>query len=284
MTTTLDRPPAPPQRSDGARALLWAGGILGALMIAAGAYSLVNLLVFTNADPATVTGSASYDAAPVVELVADGDVTVTTGGSGVEVERTSRAVSAHTSYKASVSGDRLVVKHTCDWWRPGFCSAGLNVTVPRGTQVVVRASDGSVEARSLVGPLTVNPSDGATTITDIEGDVSLRAADGSAMIDDVRGDVTARTSDGQIDVSGVTGSVSTHTSDGRTTISAVDGDIDARAADGDVTVFGNGEPVALTIATNDGRQTVDAPTDPNASVRVSIHTVDGDASYLGPDS
>ena len=62
MTTTLDRPPAPPQRSGGARALLWAGAILGALMIAMGAYSLVNLLVFTNADPSTVTGRASYEA------------------------------------------------------------------------------------------------------------------------------------------------------------------------------------------------------------------------------
>ena len=82
----------------------------------------------------------------------------------------------------------------------------------------------------------------------------------------------------------MTGAVTTRTSDGRTTIATVDGDITARASDGDVTVYGNGEPVALTIATNDGQQTVDAPTDPNAPVSVHIRTVDGAASYLGPAS
>ena len=220
----------------------------------------------------------------MVELVADGDITVTTGGSGVEVERTSRVASSHATYKASVSGDRLVVKHVCAWWHPGYCEAGLNVTVPSGTEVVVRGSDGSVEATSLTGPLTVHTSDGETTISDIDGDVSLQSADGDATIDDVRGDVSARSSDGRIDVANVTGSVTTHTSDGRTTIAEVDGNVDARASNGDVTVYGNGEPVALTIETNDGRQTVDAPTDPSASVSVHIHTVDGDATYLGPRS
>ena len=82
----------------------------------------------------------------------------------------------------------------------------------------------------------------------------------------------------------MTGAVTTHTSDGRTTIAAVDGDVDARASDGDVTVYGNGEPVALTMQTSDGRQTVDAPTDPDAPISVRIHTADGDASYLGPRS
>jgi len=282
MTATLDRPPAPPKRSGGARSLLWIGGIVGALMLVTGAYSIVNLLVFTNADPSTVTGTATYDAAPVVELVADGDISVTTGGSDVHVERTSRVASSHATYKASVSGDRLVVKHVCAWWHPGYCEAGLNVTVPSGTEVVVRGSDGAVEATSLTGPLTVHASDGRATISDIDGDVSLQSGDGSVTIDDVRGDVGAHTSDGRIDVSAVTGSVTTHTSDGRTTISAVDGDIDARASDGDVTVYGDGEPVALTIETSDGRQTVDAPTDPSASPTVRIHTSDGDASYLGP--
>jgi len=282
MATTLDRPPAPPQRSGGARALVWVGAILGALMLASGAYSTVNLLVFTNSDPATAIATASYEAAPVVELVADGDITVTTGGPDVDVERTSRTASIHATYKASRNGDRLVVRHECDWWRPGFCAAGLNVTVPEGTQVVVRAEDGSIEATSLTGPLTVRASDGATTISDIDGDVSVRAADGSVSVDDVRGDLETRTSDGWTDVSRVTGTVVTHANDGRTTIAAVDGNVDARASDGDVTVYGNGEPVALTIATSDGRQTVEAPTDPNASISVRIRTVDGSASYLGP--
>ncbi|WP_426593365.1 DUF4097 family beta strand repeat-containing protein [Cellulomonas sp. McL0617] len=284
MTATLDRPPAPPRRSTRARVLVWTGAIVGALMLASGASSLLDLLVFTNADPATVVATASYDAAPVVELVADGEVTVTTGGPRVDVERTSRTASVKATYSAVVTGDRLVVKHTCDWWRPGFCSAGLKVTVPDGTQVVVRASDGAVHATSLTGPLTVHTSDGASTITHVSGDVSLRSSDGHATITDVRGSVDAQTSDGAITVDQVTGSVTTRTRDGRTTISAVDGNISARASDGPVTVYGNGAPVALTMTTADGKQTIEAPTDPAAPVSVTIHTSDGHASYLGPRS
>jgi len=273
MTTT---------RSTGARVLVWIGGLLGAAMIVSGAFSAVDVIATQNADPATAVATASYEAAPVVELVADGDVTVTTGGVAVDVERTSRTASARTTYSATRTGDRLVVRHECDWWRPGFCAAGLRVTVPDGTEVVIRASDGSVSATSLTGPLTVRTSDASTTVSDINGNVSLRTADGSTTISDVRGSVTARSSDGPITVDRVTGSVTTHTSDGRTTIAEVDGDIDARSSDGSVTVFGNGIPVALDITTNDGRQTIEGPTDPDASVSVRIDTVDGSASFLGP--
>ena len=59
-------------------------------------------------------------------------------------------------------------------------------------------------------------------------------------------------------------------------------DIDAHASDGDVTVYGTGEPVALDISTNDGRQTIEGPIDPTSSGHVRIRTSDGDASYLGP--
>ena len=59
-------------------------------------------------------------------------------------------------------------------------------------------------------------------------------------------------------------------------------DVEAVTSNGHVTVFGTGEPVALTISTSNGRQTVDAPTDPSASRTVFIRTSDGNVSYLGP--
>ncbi len=209
---------------------------------------------------------------------------MTTGGPRVDVERTSRTASVHAAYSAVVTGDRLVVRHTCDWWRPGFCSAGLDVTVPDGTQVVVRSSDGAVRATSLSGPLSVHTANGSSRIAHIDGDVSLRSSDGDATITDVRGSVDAQSADGAITVDRVAGTVTTHTSDGRTTISAVDGDIQARGSNGPVTVYGNGVPVALTMTTADGEQTIEAPTDPAAPISVTIHTSDGHASYLPPRS
>ena len=78
------------------------------------------------------------------------------------------------------------------------------------------------------------------------------------------GDAVARSSDGSIEVAGV------------------QGDVEATTSNGDATVFGTGEPVALTISTSNGRQTVEAPTDPSAPRTVLIRSYDGHVSYLAP--
>ncbi|WP_315095441.1 DUF4097 family beta strand repeat-containing protein [uncultured Cellulomonas sp.] len=285
MTDTLERPvdtPAPAPRSSAARALTWTGGIVGGILLLSGAYSAVDLLVLGSDDATTTSGQASYSAAPVVELIADGAVTVTTGGDRVEVERTASSALATPEYRADQVGDRLLVSYRCDWWRPGFCSASLDVTVPDGTAVVVRASDGSVSAASLSGPLDVRASDGEIAVSDIDGDVTVRTADGRTGISDVRGSVSVHAADGSITVADVSGSVTTRASDGRTEISGVRGDVDAMASDGDVTVYGTGRPVALDISTADGGQTVEGPVDPDASTHVRIRLADGHASYLRP--
>lgn len=285
MTSTLERPvdaQSPAPRGPGARALTWTGAIVGGVLLLSGAYSAVDLLAMGSDDATTVTESATYDAERVVEIVADGHVTVTTGGDRVEVDRTSRTVLAAAHYRTDVSGDRLLVSYRCDWWRPGFCSASLDVTVPEGTSVVVRASDGFVNATALSGPIDVHLSDGAVDVSDIVGDVTVRTADGRTDISAVRGSVDASSADGAIAVSDVSGDVTTQSSDGRTEISQARGNIDARASDGDVTVFGTGEPVALEILTADGGQTVEGPVDPDSSIHVRIATVDGHAEYLRP--
>ena len=121
MTSTLERPvdaPSPAPRGQGARALTWAGGIVGGVLLLSGAYSAVDLLATSSDDATTVSQSASYDAAPVVEIVADGHINVTTGGDRVEVERTSSTLLAAAHYRSDVVGDRLRVSYRCDWWRP----------------------------------------------------------------------------------------------------------------------------------------------------------------------
>lgn len=284
MTTTLDRPPVtpPPAPTPAARALTWTGAVVGGVLLLFAGFSALSLLVLGSDDATTTSHTASYPAAPVVELIADGHVTVTTGGDRVEVERTKRTMLTPARYTAAQAGDRLTVSYRCESWRPGFCSASLDVTVPDGTAVVVRASDGPVDATALRGPLDVRASDGDSRISDIDGDVTVRASDGSTDVSDVRGSVTVSSADGAVTVSGVSGSVTARSSDGRVEIADVQGDVDAHASDGDVTVYGTGEPVALDISASDGRQIVEGPTDPTASTHVRIRTSDGDAAFLGP--
>ncbi|GEK20424.1 DUF4097 family beta strand repeat-containing protein [Cellulomonas xylanilytica] len=289
MTDTLERPvgppnpaPSPTPRGPGARALTWVGGIVGGVLLLSGAYSAVDLLAMGSEGATTVAESATYDGAPVVELVADGHVTVTTGGDRVEVDRTSRTVLSTATYRVDESSDRLRVSYRCEWWRPGFCSASLDVTVPDGTSVIVRALDGTVTATSLRGPLDVHVSDGSVDVSEIDGDVTVRSADARTSVRDVRGTVDVSSADGPIEISDVSGDVTAQSSDGRTEIWDARANIDVRSSDGGVTVHGTGRPVALDITTADGRQTVEGAVDPTSPIHVRIDTVDGYVEYLGP--
>lgn len=280
MTTTLERPtttPNPPRRS---RGLVWTGGVIGAVIVLGTAWNLVGLALWADADHATSSATSTYAARPVVELVADGDVDVRAGGDRVVVERIARTGITSLHYAVDESADRLTVKHECGWF--GSCRASLAVSVPAGTAVVVHASDGDVTARDLSGALDVRAGDGRTEVRDLAGDLTLASSDGAVDVRSVQGDVDVRSNDGSTSVDGVSGSLTATSGDGRVTVSGVLGDVDVSSNDGDVTVHGTGDPVALDIQVNDGRRTVDAPTDPNAGRTVRIHVNDGDASYLGP--
>lgn len=280
-TQTAPRPPQPPQ-TPGSRMLRTFGAVFAGLLVLAGAWASIGTIASLWGGRDTQTATATYGARPTVELVADGGVTVATGGDQVVVHRTWRVPLGSIHYSVDDSADRLVVKHRCPQFIDGSCTASLAVTVPTGTAVVVHASDGQVAIRDVQGAVTARLSDGSASITGVHGAVDVRSADGHVDVRDVVGDVTARSSDGSVLVSGVTGDVTAHSTDGRVDVAAVDGDVDASSADGDVTVRSTGEPVALDISTSDGRQTVQAPTDPSATRHVRIHSTDGDVAFLGP--
>ena len=77
----------------------------------------------------TSVSTQVYASAPVVELSADGDVTVTgTSTDAVTVERRSRTGLQETRYTASEAADLVRVEHTCPRvWSNGVCQAKLAV-------------------------------------------------------------------------------------------------------------------------------------------------------------
>jgi hypothetical protein len=285
MTTTTPTPtktdPQPPQTSAG-RSLRMVGVVLAALFVATAAWGAIGTLASAWGGRDATTATATYPARPTVELDADGDVTVSSGGDRVVVERTSRVPFGHVRYSVEDSTDRLLVRHRCPVLVSGSCHADLAVTVPAGTTLVVRSHDGQVSAHDVQGDLTARLGDGSASIAGVRGDVDVTTGDGHLDVRDVVGAVSARSSDGSVLVSGVQGDVSARSSDGRVDVAAVEGDVEATSSDGDVTVRSTGEPVALDISTTDGRQTVQAPTDPSATRTVRIHSSDGDVAFLGP--
>lgn len=308
--------PGPRPRSAGARTLLWAGVGLGALAIAQVTYQGVDWLAAT-----TTTSTETYAAAPVVELTADGSVTVTgTRTDSITVERRARTGLQETSYSVSESADQVTVEHTCPrWWSNGVCQADLTVELPQGTTVVVRSMDGTVRAEGIVGDLDLRTwdgdvsvlgaggavearsasghvevdgaggavaattGDGRVTVRGAGGAVTAKSSSGRVLVDDAQGAVTAVTGDGDVEVRGVSGSAVAKSSSGEVRVAGVTGDVEAITGDGDVVVRGTGKPVALQISTGDGRSTVEAPTDPGAARTVTIRSSSGDVSYLGAE-
>jgi hypothetical protein len=289
--------PTPPGRGPTARVLLGVGAVVAGLAVLWAAVFLVDLAMSK-----TTTAHASYDAAPAVELVADGDVTVRVAEGGVEVDRIAHSGLRSPEYRADESADRLVVTHECDrWlWVASRCAGELDVTVPADTELVVRTSNGDVlasglagdvelgstngriEATAIDGRLEAGTSNGDVTVGRATGDVELRSSNGSIEVSDVGGELVADTSNGRIEVEDVAGAARATTSNGRVEVAGVGGDVHAESSNGDVTVIGDGEPVALTIGTSNGDQTIEGPTDPEAARTVEIRSSNGDVSYLAP--
>ena len=317
-TTTLDAPatnPVAPQPTSSplAVALRTVGIALAAALVAWAAVQAADWAASSEGEERVTFGAAA-----TVELVADGSVTVRAGDSGsVEVRREWREGLLPVSFDAVESGGRLVVSHDCAWFSTA-CHAGLDVTLPADANVVVRASDGRIEVAGIAGDLAARTGSGSIAIERVGGDVVARTGSGKVValgvdgdtelrtgsgsieagqiggsleahtgsgsieVDQITGSLEARSGSGRIEVRDVGGEAFAHTSSGNVFVAAVMSNIDAHTSSGRVTVHGNGTPVALAISTSSGRQTVEAPTDPAAPVKVKIRSSSGAVEYLGP--
>ena len=287
-------PPEPPRRGVTARVLGTVGVLVALAVIAYGALFLVDLTMSE-----TSTTHRSYDAVDTVELVADGDVTVTAAEGDIEVDVIAHSGLRDPGYSEDSSANRLELTHRCGWSIAlPRCSGGLDVTLPAGTEVVVRTENGTIVASGLAGDVSLNTSNGRIEAADIGGsltvdssngdidvtssgaDVEAATSNGEIDVADVDGAVTADSSSGDVTVGSVTGDVSATSSNGTVEISEVGGNVHGESSNGEVTVVGDGEPVALTIETSNGDEIIEGPTDPQAARTVEIRSSNGDVAYL----
>jgi type VI protein secretion system component Hcp len=287
-------PPGSPRPNVTGRVLGTVGAILALAMVGFGALFLVDLSMSE-----TTTTSHSYDAVGTVELVADGDVTVSAAEGDIEVDAIAHSGMREPTYSEDVSGSRLEVTHRCGWsFLLARCSGELDVTLPAGTEVVVRTENGDVVATGLAGEVSLNTSNGRVEadnisgrlladssngdidVTDAQDDVETSTSNGEVSVVGVDGTVTAKTSNGRITIDSVTGDASARTSNGSVEVSAVDGNVYSETSNGRITVVGNGEPVALTLETSNGSETIEGPTDPEADRTVVMRSSNGDVAYL----
>ncbi len=232
---------------------------------------------------------------PVVASDLTGPVDVSSGDGRVELSRIGGDVVAHSG------NGRVEVSDVAGSATVTSSDGAVIVSGVGGDVIEARSGNGSVEVSDVAGSATVSSSDGKVSVSGVGGDVvtarsgngsvevsdvagsaTVSSSDGSVAVNRVDGDVDARSGNGRVEVVGVGGAVTATSSDGPVLVEDAFGSINARSGNGSVTVYGTGVPVALDISSGNGRQTIEAATDPTAPTSVTIRSSDGAVAYLSP--
>src|ERR1700675_2187106 len=207
----------------------------------------------------TVTGRAS-----VRIDTNDGGVRVSTSDSkNVEfrVEYEGYEMDKNLHVEAHQSGDQveLVARITGHWgfsWGTHGRKLHIEVRIPKDADLNAHTGDGSVEASSINGNVTVETGDGSIRANSLIGTIDLHTHDGSINVDTLKGDMRLRTGDGSIEAR------------------LLDGKLDADSGDGHVRIAGRFD--ALNIKTGDG--SVDTHVLPGSKMATSWNIRTGDGS------
>jgi hypothetical protein len=141
----------------------------------------------------------------------------------------------------------------------------IEVHMPREADLNVDTGDGSVEAQSLAGNLSIHTGDGHIRVDGAHGDIRLRTGDGSIEGRELDGKVDADTGDGHVTLEGRFDSLNIKTGDGSITARASSGSKLAtgwniHTGDGSVDMSLPGDLQAnIEASTNDGRISLGIP-------------------------
>ena len=113
-------------------------------------------------------------------------------------------------------------------WSGVSRSAKLIVSVPTGSDLIVRTGDGSIRVDHVHGKLELRSSDGSVTGRDLAGDVVAHTDDGAIRLEGVDGKCDAASDDGSIAVQGRLDGLRVSTEDGSVVVRAAAGSKIAR--------------------------------------------------------
>lgn len=207
----------------------------------------------------TVTGRAN-----VRVDTNDGSVRITTGDSKTvqfHIEYEGYELNSNLHIESKQTGDtvELIARTTGHWgWSWGGHSRRLHIDVlmPQEADLDAHTGDGSVEANSIHGKVSVYTGDGSVRANSLTGTIDLHTNDGSINVDTLKGDIRLHTGDGSIEAR------------------ELDGKLDADSGDGHVRIAGRFD--GLNIKTGDG--SVDTRVLPGSKMATSWNVRTGDGS------
>jgi hypothetical protein len=108
-------------------------------------------------------------------------------------------------------------------WHHISRSARLVVSVPTGSDLIVRTGDGSIRVEHVTGKVELRSSDGSVTGRDLAGDIVAHTEDGAIKLERVDGKCDVASDDGSINVQGRFDGLRVSTEDGGVVVRALPG-------------------------------------------------------------
>jgi hypothetical protein len=266
--------------------VLAVGVVLSVAAIAWGAFQLVNLLGRTSEDrSATLPATGGR----LVVSSSGGSVRVVTG------DVTDIRVVSHLEYGLSAprlrqdaGPDGVRLDASCPWYS-SLCSVDYEIIVPTGMAVSAESSGGSINVRGVTGAVEAGSSGGSITVTDATGSIRAHSSGGSITVNSSTGAVDLDSSGGSIVGTGLRGGQARAESSGggvRLVFDVPPDLVEATSSGGDVEVLlprvAGGYRV--DASSSGGDQTVDVPTDPASTRRVTVQSSGGDARVLSTEA
>jgi hypothetical protein len=205
----------------------------------------------------------------------------------------------------SQTGDRIDLEVRIPREHHGFGTGHRSITVvlrvPKQADLDVHTGDGSIEAQSVSGRLSLSTGDGSITAEGLQGEIHLHSGDGSIRARGLTGRLEADTGDGHLDVRGRFDILNLHTGDGGIEAavepgSRLESEWSLRSGDGGITLrLPEGLGADLDAHTGDGGIVLEKPVTVAGTIRehavrgklgpgglpLKIHTGDGSIRLLG---
>ncbi len=217
----------------------------------------------------------------------DGGVRVSTGDTKTvefRVEYEGYELDKNLHIETRQNGDQveLVARVTGHW---GFSWGGrgrrlrIEVRMPKDADLNAHTGDGSVEASSINGNVTVQTGDGSIRANSLTGTIDLHTNDGSINVDTLKGQIRLHTGDGSIEARELDGKLDADSGDGHVRIAGRFDALNIKTGDGSVdthVLSGSKMAGSWNIRTGDGSVDLSLPGDFQANIDAS--TGDGHIS------
>ncbi len=182
------------------------------------------------------------------------------------------------------NGDQveLIARVTGHWgfsWGTRGRRLRIEVRMPKDADLNAHTGDGSVEASSINGNVTVQTGDGSIRANSLTGNIDLHTNDGSINVDTLKGDIRLHTGDGSIEARELDGKLNADSGDGHVRIAGRFEALNVKTGDGSVdtrVLPGSKMATSWNIRTGDGSVDLSLPGDFQANIDAS--TGDGHIS------